>query len=192
MISFGYVQTMDLDNALHYRVRLRSLQWAADLLRELRHSPDSEAVSAVTHWALDAVYDLSEAHRVLNGDASATQERDKELVRGSSEEGPRWEKVAGLLVARGKKTHKLASLVTANPLGELPYDFADLTDWVWQRPSWHGEDRLAQRSAWFIEHVSNRPLWVPLDEAYLWFLVNSPVEVPQLGQALGRGVSVMV
>lgn len=167
---------------MHYRVRLRALNWATGLLRDLSHSPDHEAVAVSLHWALDALYDRSEAYQIMTGGRRPVRDLDPELLELSTKkfESPRWQVVGALLVARGKKTHQLAALIVDNPRRELPYDFASLTDWAWAQASWDANDGLAERSSWYNSQVAGRPLWVPLDQAWLWFLINSPSPVPQM------------
>ena len=177
MQPFATVFSMRSDLAENYRVRLRSLQWASALLKDLSHSEDAEAVLVATNWALDSVYDLAEGYWVLAGltDLSVANE-DEHLSSRTPKTG---EKVGGLLVARGKKTHQLMRLGAPSPYKNLPYDFADLTDWVWAEPTWPADDRLATRTEWYRQQISGRPLWNAVDQAEYWFLDNSPVVIPR-------------
>ena len=176
MRLFATVYSMGTELAENYRVRLRSLQWASALLRDLSHSEDAEAVLVATNWALDSVYDLAEGYWVLAGLTGLPVARQDEHL--SSRTPKSGEKVGGLLVARGKKTHQLMRLGAASPFKNLPYDFADLTDWVWAEPTWSADDRLATRTAWYREQISGRPLWNAIDQAEYWFLDNSPIVIP--------------
>ena len=153
-----------------YRVRLRSLEWATGLLRELRHSADADAVSIAANWALDAVYDLWETYRLASNSRDKTPAQDELLTRLSGE------KVGGLLFVRGEKTHQAKRVDQSSPFIDLPYEFANLTHWVWAGLT---TDSLLykQRAAWHEQYVRNRPLWVPLDEAQYWFITNSPIEI---------------
>jgi hypothetical protein len=170
------VYIMRSEFADNYRVRLRSLQWASALLKDLSHSEDAEAVLVAANWALDSVYDLAEGYWVLAGlTGLPVAEQDEHLSSRTPQCG---EKVGGLLVARGKKTHQLMRLGAASPFKDLPYDFADLTDWVWAEPTWSADDRLATRTSWYREQISGRPLWNAIDQAEYWFLDNSPIVIP--------------
>ncbi len=111
---------MNVDLGATYRVRLRSLEWATGLVRELRHSEDSEAVSVAVNWALDAVYDLFELHKLAAGFRGKLPTQDELLTRLDGE------KVGGLLFVRGEKTHRAKRVDGPSPFRELPYDFADL------------------------------------------------------------------
>ncbi|WP_147305983.1 hypothetical protein [Subtercola boreus] len=167
---------MESELAENYRVRLRSLQWAGALLRELSHSKDVDAVLVAANWALDSVYDLSEGYWMLSGlENLSVSEQDDHLADRSPTAG---EKLGGLLVARGKKTHHLTRVSELSPWHDLPYSFANLTDWVWSRAAWPDNDRLGRRTRWYSEHVTGRPLWLAIDEAEYWFMVHSPVVIP--------------
>lgn len=168
---------MNDDVVLTFRIRLRALQWGSSLLRHLSHSSDEEAVIIAANWALSAVYDLSEAYwQLLPAKVTPTGPQDAHF-----ESLPGGETVGGLLVARGKATHELTRVSSINPLRELPYDFASLTDWAWAAPTWQQTgDRhdkrtgLDKRTAWYRKHVSGRALWVPIEEAEWWFGENGP------------------
>jgi len=161
---------MTADLGATYRVRLRSLEWATGLVRELRHSEDSEAVSVAVNWALDAVYDLFEVHKLAAGFRGKLPAQDELLTRQNGE------KVGGLLFVRGEKTHRAKRVDGPSPFRELPYDFADLTHWVWARLT-TTEGAFEQRANWYEQYVHHRPLWVPLDEAWYWFLTESPIKI---------------
>ncbi|KQQ18769.1 hypothetical protein ASF48_17785 [Rathayibacter sp. Leaf299] len=161
-----------------YRVRLRSLIWAAQLLRELSHTKDEGAVLVAVNWALDAVYDLSEAYWILTGPKRPSLAlQDDHLASLTPTAG---EKVGGLLAVRGAMTHQLLRSSILSPLRDLPYDFAKLTDWVWAEQSWRIDPPLRRRVGWYVEHVSRRPLWHAFDEAHLWFVANSPILLPTI------------
>lgn len=168
---------MDMQLGDAYRVRLRSLEWATGLLRDLRHSADADAVSIAAHWALDAVYDLWETYRLALQSRDKTRAQDESLAQLSGE------KVGGLLFVRGEKTHQAKRVDGPSPFRNLPYEFADLTHWVWAGLA-TAEPLYKQRAAWHEQHVRNRPLWVPLDEAWYWFVSNSPIEI--IGQNAGK------
>jgi len=164
---------MNDDVVASYRIRLRSLQWASSLLRQLSHTNDEEAVLVAANWALSTVYDLSEAYwklhptvgkGVVNQDAHFTS-------------CPGGERVGGLLVARGKMTHELATVSAVSAFRTLPYDFAKLTDWAWAAPTWQTGDLLDGRTEWYRQHAYARPLWVPLEQAEWWFVENGPTFV---------------
>lgn len=154
-----------------YRVRLRSLHWATNLLRELRYSEDEDAVSVAAHWALDAVYDLFEAYRLA---APIGKNHDAWLEKNNARI------IGGLVFIRGEKTHNAALVGGPNPFKKYPDDFPDfakLTNWVWaDAPA--SKPQYQQRLQWYSTHVAGRALWVPLDHAWLWFLDNSPIEIP--------------
>lgn len=156
-----------------YRIRLRSLMWSTELLKELRHSPDVEAVAVAAHWGLDAVYDLFEAYIIATG-AQKSINQDGALLASTA-----GEVVGGLMFARGKKTHHARRAEAPSPFKDLPYDFAGLTDWTWSKLATVPTDRLAQRAEWYQQKVQDRPLWVPLDSALYWFLKTWPVGVPR-------------
>lgn len=153
-----------------YRVRLRSLEWATGLIRELRHSADADAVSIAANWALDAVYDLWETYRIAANSRDKTPAQDELLTQLSGE------KVGGLLFVRGEKTHQAKRVDQSSPFRELPYEFADLTHWVWAGLT-TTSPFYRQRASWHEQHVHNRPLWASLDEAQYWFITNSPIEI---------------
>lgn len=161
---------MDMPLGDIYRVRLRSLEWATGLLRELRHSADADAVSIAANWALDAVYDLWETYRLAAGSRDKLPAQDELLSQRAGE------KVGGLLFVRGQKTHRAKRVDRPSPFRDLPYDFADLTHWVWTGLENTSRD-FKQRANWHEQHVRNRPLWVPLDEAMYWFVTNSPIDI---------------
>jgi len=170
MGRFRYRRTMNDDVVLTFRIRLRALQWTSSLLRQLSHSTDEEAVLIAANWALSTVYDLAEAYWRLRPDvgrATAVQDAHFESLPGG-------DKVGGLLVARAKMTHELARVSSLSSLRQLPYDFAGLTDWAWAVPTWPTGDRLGKRTAWYQDHVSERALWVPIDEAEWWFSEHGP------------------
>lgn len=165
---------MDIDLASSYRVRLRSLHWSTGLVKELRHSPDAEAVSVAVNWALDAVYDLFEVHRIATSGPKRFVSQDKLLIESDGE------KLGGLLFIRGEKTHQAKRADGPSPFKALPYEFAKLTDWVWAEHTIDNE-RFAQRATWYNDHVRDRPLWVPLNEVEYWFLTQSTMEIPRPG-----------
>lgn len=161
---------MTIDLAASYRIRLRSLQWVSSFLRQLSHSADEDAVTVAANWAVGAVYDLSEAYWALQLDkikSTASQDAHFESFFGG-------ETVGGLLVARAKMTHELVQVSSISSLRNLPYDFAKLTDWAWAAPAWKTGDRLDKRTEWYRQHVSRRPLWVPIEAAEWWFTTNGP------------------
>jgi hypothetical protein len=184
---FATVFSMRTELADNYRVRLRSLQWASALLKDLSHSEDAEAVLVATNWALDSVYDLAEGYWVLAGLTGLSVAKEDEHL--SSRTPKCGEKVGGLLVARGKKTHQLMRLGAPSPFKNLPYAFADLTDWVWAEPTWSMDDRLATRTKWYREQISGRPLWNAIDQAEYWFLDNSPIVIPHHGTTVVEWVT---
>ncbi|WP_247828225.1 hypothetical protein [Arthrobacter antioxidans] len=154
-----------------YRVRLRSLQWATDLVRELRHSEDIDAVSVAAHWALDAVYDLFEVYRLAT---PIGKNHDAWLERNDAKT------VGGLIFIRGEKTHQAAQVGGPNPFKKYSDDFADfanLTNWGWAKASTK-DPRYERRLQWYSQNVVGRALWVPLDHAWHWFVENSPDKVP--------------
>jgi hypothetical protein len=108
------------------------------------------------------VYDLHEAYfrpRRIN----ALAERDKVLgaTRGYS--------VGALALARGERTHQLVTFASVGGFGDLPYGMGPFgPGWIWKRHSW-SDDKLQDRAAWYKSRVSQRYLWVPLDEAWKWF-----------------------
>ncbi|AND17870.1 hypothetical protein C5C18_01340 [Rathayibacter tritici] len=161
-----------------YRVRLRSLIWAARLLRELSHTKDEGAVLVAVNWAFDAVYDLSEAYWILTGTKKPSLEWQNDHLASLTPTAG--EKVGGLLAVRGAMTHRLLRSSVLSPLRDLPYDFAKLTDWVWAEQSWPAAQRLERRMSWYVDHVSTRPLWHAFDEAEYWFVTNSPVSLTPL------------
>lgn len=85
--------------------------------------------------------------------------------------------IGGLIFIRGEKTHHAARVDGPSGLRDLPYDFADLTHWVWSKLR---RQRLIniRRSDWYGQHVTERPLWVPLNHAWHWFISNSPIDIP--------------
>lgn len=163
-----------------YRVRLRSLQWASELVQDLRHSEDVDAVSVATHWALDSVYDLFEAYRQV---APFEKRQDTWLKENAAET------IGGLIFIRGEKTHRAAQVKGVSPFSKHPASFprfADLTRWVWAEVSTFNP-QYEQRSQWYSQHVLGRPLWVPLDRAWIWFVENSPIAVPGQDALLVQG-----
>ncbi|GGM63108.1 hypothetical protein [Microbacterium saperdae] len=165
---------MDGDLEAMYRIRLRSLMWAAGLLKELRHSRDVEAVAVAANWGLDAAYDLFEAY-IIAKDIQKNMKQDDALLASTA-----GEVVGGLMFVRGEKTHRARRVDAPSPFKDLPYDFAGLTDWTWSklttRPT---ASRYTQRAEWYQRHVQDRPLWAPLESAEYWFLKNWPTEVPR-------------
>lgn len=160
-----------------YRVRLRSLEWASELVRELRHSEDADAVSVATHWALDAVYDLFEAYRQVVPIGKQMKIQDEWLEENAAET------IGGIVFIRGEKTHKAAPVKGSNPFGKNSENFAEfagLTNWVWAEATTTNPKYL-KRFRWYSQNLLGRPLWVPLDHAWYWFATNSPLDVP--GQA---------
>lgn len=156
-----------------YRVRLRSLQWASGLVRELSHSKDVDAVAVPAHWALDSIYDLFEAYRQVVP-MGKTPDQDTWLKKNDAET------IGGLLFVRGEKTHKVAEVKGVNPFGKYPDhfpSFAKLTDWTWAEAS-TTNPLYEQRSQWYAQRVHGRALWVPLDHAEHWFVEHAPMEVP--------------
>ncbi|MGO4487603.1 hypothetical protein [Microbacterium sp. 2RAF4] len=153
-----------------YRVRLRSLEWASGLVGDLRHTTDSDAVSVAVNWALDAVYDLFETNRLAAGSHDKLLAQDGLLAQESGE------KVGGLLFIRGEKTHRAKRVDDSSPFRGLLYDFADLTHWVWADLTTTAP-AFKRRAEWYKGHVCGRPLWVPLDQAWYWFVNNSPIEI---------------
>lgn len=170
---------MDTSAGDTYRVRLRSLQWATGLVRELNHSKDVDAVAVATHWALDSVYDLFEAHQQAvpigkTAGMGKTAGQDAWLKNNDAET------IGGLLFARGEKTHQIAEVKGPNPFGEYPDhfpSFAALTDWTWAKAS-TTQAVYEQRSQWYSQRVHGRPLWAPLDHAEHWFVEHAPSEIP--------------
>lgn len=161
-----------------YHVRLRAVQWASSLLRQLSHSSDREAVSIAAHWALNAVYDLSEVYWPLvapevvkNPGKSIGGQLGRTDHLAQSQAG---EKVSALLIARGKATHELSLVSELSSFRELPYEFAKLTDWAWAQPTWKENEHLKRQTKWFSTHIAGRALWVPIDAAYYWFADRGP------------------
>ena len=165
----------DLDAV--YRIRLRSLMWAAGLLKESRHSSDVEAVAVAANWGLDAVYDLFEAYRLVTETPRKLALQDERLRTISGEI------LGGLLFVRGEKTHRAERVESPSPFAELPYDFAKFTDWTWSKLETESAG-FAQRAGWYARFVQDRPLWVPLEAAEYWFLTHWPVEVSR-AEAVG-------
>ncbi|MEV7663514.1 hypothetical protein [Paenarthrobacter sp. NPDC089316] len=161
---------MDMPFGEIYRVRLRSLEWAAAMLRELRHSADADAVSISVNWALDGVYDLWEAYRLASSSRDKLPAQDELLIQQSGM------KVGALLFIRGEKTHRAKRVDGPNPFRGLQYDFADLTHWAWADVT-SDTPAFQQRATWCNQFVRHRPLWVPLEEAWYWFLTNSPIKI---------------
>lgn len=157
-----------------YRIRLRSLEWASGLLRELSHSEDTDAVVVAANWALDAVYDLWELYRLVSALPRDIAKQDAHLVKLSGE------LVGGLLFIRGEKTHQAQQVHRPSPFKGLPYDFAALTDWSWTNIG-TSKPLYAQRLTWYQDRISERALWVPLDQAFYWFVENSPIDI--IGQS---------
>lgn len=153
-----------------YRIRLRSLQWASGLLRELSHSEDSDGVVVAANWALDAVYDLWEIYRKVSPLSRKIEIQDEHLVN------LRGQLMGGLLFIRGEKTHQAQHVHQPSPFKDLPYDFANLTDWAWGKAE-NSNPRFDLRHTWYQNHVERRALWVPLDHAFYWFVENSPIEI---------------
>lgn len=152
-----------------YKVRLRALQWTSSLLEQLAHSTDRDAVAIAAHWALNAVYDLSEAYWPLMAASVVKSARVDHLAetRGG-------EQVSALMVARGKVSHELELVTAPSHFRDLPYDFADLTDWVWADPTWEADTNLQRQTDWFARHISGRPLWNAIDSARYWFTDHGP------------------
>ncbi len=157
-----------------YRIRLRSLMWAAGLLKELRHSRDVEAVAVAANWGLDAVYDLFEAF-IFAKDVQKHMTQDDVLLASTA-----GQVVGGLMFMRGEKTHRARRVDAPSPFKDLPYDFAGLTNWTWSKLTTMPNDgRYTRRAEWYQQYVQERPLWVPLESAEYWFLKNWPAEVPR-------------
>lgn len=152
-----------------YRIRLRSLEWASGLLRDLSHSPDADGVVVAANWALDAVYDLWELYRMVSSVPRNIQKQDVHL------ETLLGQMVGGLLFVRGEKTHQALRVHQPSPFKDLPHDFAGLTDWSWTKIE-NSTPIYEQRLLWHQNHVASRPLWVPLDHAFYWFIQNSPID----------------
>ena len=108
------------------------------------------------------MYDLHEAYfgpRRIKGVA----EKDKVL---SATGGAA---VGALALARGERTHQLVTFARTGGFGDLPYGMGPYgPGWIWKAHSWDAK-KLQQRSDWYKSRVSMRYLWVPLDEAWLWF-----------------------
>lgn len=151
---------MEVDLEVMYRIPLRSLMWAAGLLKELRHSREVEAVAVAANWGLDAVYDLVEAYIVIKG-IEKNMKQDDALLKSTS-----GEVVGGLMFVRGEKTHRARRVDAPSPFENLPYNFADLTDRTWSKlTAMPTVPRYVQWAEWRQRHVQDRPLWVPLESA---------------------------
>lgn len=109
--------------------------------------------------SLDAVYDLFETNRLAAGSHDKLPAQDDLLAQGSGE------KVGGLLFIVREKTHRAKRVDDSSPFRGLPYDFADVTHWVWADLTTTAPV-FKQRAEWYKGHVCGRPLWVPLDQAW--------------------------
>lgn len=121
-----------------------------------------EQAAIETHFGLHSVYDL---HEALFSNLRIKGRAAQDKYYASKEGG-----VAGALVAaRGARTHDLISFASPGPFPDRPYGMGPFGKaWIWTRYSWK-EPHWQQRSEWYATYVSNRVLWSPLDEAWIWF-----------------------
>jgi hypothetical protein len=101
-----------------YLLNLRALGLASERVKEACQGNDIDAAAVEAHFALHAVYDLHEAYFVPRGVPSR---RDQDDVY-SQEDG---QVVAGLVLARGTRTHQLVTFPTpggfpTNRMGWVP------------------------------------------------------------------------
>lgn len=151
-----------------YRLRLRALDEAAERIRDLAGSPDTDGVAIAAHIGLDAVHDLHEAY-FAGLHLSGMPRQDTHLATLGGET------VGALALARGAKTHRIVRMARSNGFGELPFGAGPFGGgWIWAEYAW-SDPRLNRRAEWYERCVKWRLLWLPLDEAHLWFLTNAPV-----------------
>lgn len=153
-----------------YQLSLRALQLASERVRSACEGDDIDAASIEAHFGLNAVYDLHEAFfRPRKIKAIADQDKFLAATTGYV--------VGGLALARSDRTHRLVTFTSLGGFGDLPYGMGPFgPGWIWKRHSWESA-RLRDRSAWYKSRVSQRYLWVPLDEAWTWFNEHADDEI---------------
>ena len=145
-----------------YRLGLLALELASERVKDACQGPDIEQAAIETHFGLHSVYDL---HEALFSNLRIKGRAAQDKYYASNEGG-----VAGALVAaRGARTHDLISFASPGPFPDRPYGMGTFGKaWIWTSYSWK-EPHWQQRSKWYATYVSNRVLWSPLDEAWIWF-----------------------
>ena len=150
-----------------YLLNLRALELASERVKEACRGNDIEAAAVEAHFALHAIYDLNEAYFVPRGVPSR---RDQDDIY--SQEGG--QVAAGLVLARGARTHQLVTFPTPGGFPDKPYGMGPYgPGWIWKDHNWT-DHRDARRAAWYQKRVGGRLLWSPLDEAWGWFLTQVP------------------
>lgn len=153
-----------------YLLSLRALELASQRVKTACNGNDIDAAAIEAHFGLHAVYDLHEAYfrpRRVKG----FQAQDKVLAAT-----PCGQTVGALALARGARTHRLVTFPRTGGFGDLPYGMGPYgPGWIWKEHSWTDQN-VQQRAAWYKTRVSQRLLWTPLDEAWLWFIEQCPDE----------------
>lgn len=158
---------------------LQALELASDRVQAACQRDDIKAAAIEAHFGLHAVYDLHEAYfrpRKIAGYPLQDQILD---VTGG------WA-VGGLALARGQRTHHLVTFPRTGGFGDHPHGMGPYgPGWIWKQHSWSVPEQQ-QRAAWYKARVSMRLLWVPLDEAWKWFVDHVDDESgTKLWEALG-------
>jgi hypothetical protein len=142
--------------------RWRRLDDAMDRVRAAPLSSDSampDAVAAV----LDAMYDLWELWSREAGLPKIAQQ--DAAVCGD----PDGQTAAGLIFARGGKTHAYVEFGERLGFGTQPFGTSPfgIGGWYWQSYA-DARPHLANRSGWYAERVRGRDVLDPLGAAYRW------------------------
>lgn len=162
-----------------YLLSLQALQLASKRVQAACRGDDIKTAAIEAHFGLHAVYDLHEAYfrpRKIKGYLLWDQVLS---VTGG------WA-VGGLALARGQRTHQLVTFPRTGGFSDQPYGMGPYgPGWIWKQHKWSAPEHQ-QRAAWYNDRVSMRLLWVPLDEAWIWFLdhVDDERDGPKLLRAL--------
>ena len=150
------------DRTPAFLLGLTALQLASARVQEACKGDDIDAAAVEAHFGLHAVYDLHEIFFHARPERKIWEQDEVYAeLRGQV--------VGGLVLARGAQTHKLVTISTTGGFGDLPFGMGPFGGgWLWKDHSWAERD-YAQRAAWYETKVQWRYLWVPLDEAWIWF-----------------------
>lgn len=153
-----------------FLLSLRALEISSDRVKEACAGDDIEVAAIEAHFGLHAVYDLHEAYfRPRDVRKICAQDRVYAATGG--------EAVGALVLARGARTHRLVSFAGPGGFGDLPYGMGPFGDgWIWKDHTWTDAD-FQLRARWYKERVRARYLWVPLEEAWVWFCANVPERI---------------
>lgn len=150
-----------------FLLNLRALELASERVKGACKGDDIDVSAIEAHFGLHAVYDLHEAYFRPRRIRQVKVQDDVYAATGG-------ESVGALVLARGARTHRLVTFATKGGFGDLPYGMGSFGNgWIWKEHSWNDQD-FQQRAAWYEARVRWRYLWVPLDEAWAWFMQRIP------------------